>query len=163
MTRRRSAIPSTAWIFGAIAVAFCSSCREDARPDPRSRLTDPQAARRAVESSLEEWRRSPPLDLTTSTIRPVMFVDQQRRPGQRLREFAVLGEAEMDGCRRFQVKLSMEDADEPILTAYYVFGQDPIWVYRAEDFDMIMHMDKTMMEARAAEAAEPASGEKAER
>ena len=82
-----------------------------------------------------------------------MFVDQQRRPGRRLREFAILGEAEMDGCRRFQVKLSLADPDESILAAYYVFGQGPIWVYRAEDFDMIMHMDKTMMDARAAEAA----------
>jgi hypothetical protein len=121
-------------------------------------LTDAQAARRAVESALGEWRDSPPVDLTTPTIRPVMFVDQQRRPGQRLREFAVLGEAEMDGCRRFQVRLTLADLDDSILAAYYVFGQGPIWVYRAEDFDMIMHMDKTMMEAKAAEAAEAASG-----
>ena len=31
-------------------------------------------------------------------------------------------------------------------------------MYRAEDFDMIMHMDKTMMEARAAEAASGVTG-----
>ena len=161
MTRRPWAIPSMARIIVAIAVVFCPSCRQDARPDPRGRLPDAAAARRAVESSLEEWRHSPPLDLTTPAIRPVMFVDQQRRPGRRLREFAILGEAEMDGCRRFQVRLSLADPDESILTAYYVFGQGPIWVYRAEDFDMIMHMDKTMMEAQAAEAAEATSGEKA--
>jgi hypothetical protein len=163
MTRRPWAIPSSARLIVAFAIVFCPSCRQDGRPDPRGRLTDPQAARRAVESALEEWRKSPPHDLTTPTIRPVMFADQQRRPGRRLREFAVLGEAEMDGCRRFQVKLSLADPDESILTAYYVFGQDPIWVYRAEDFDMIMHMDKTMMEAQAAQAAEPAYGEKAGR
>jgi hypothetical protein len=159
MTRRPPTILSAARTFGAIAVVFCSSCREDARLDPRSRLPDAQAARRAVESSLEGWRQSPPLDLTTPSIRPVMFVDQQRQPGRRLREFAVLGESEMDGCRRFQVKLSLVDPDESILAAYYVFGQGPIWVYRAEDFDMIMHMDKIMMEAQAEEARVSAAGE----
>jgi hypothetical protein len=160
MRRRPLAIPSPAWIVGAFAMVFCPSCRPDPRPDPRGHLPDAQAARRAVESSLGEWRQSPPLDLTTTTIRPVVFVDQQRQPGRRLREFAVLGEAEMDGCRRFQVRLSMADPDESIITAYYVFGRDPIWVYRAEDFDMIMHMDKTMMAAQAEEARLRAAGDK---
>jgi hypothetical protein len=160
MTRRTSAIPITAWIVCTLAVLFCPSCRQEARPDPRRHVPDAPAARRAVEGSLEEWRRSPPIDLTTTTVRPVVFVDQQRQPGRRLRDFAVLGEAEMDGCRRFQVRLSLADPDESILTAYYVFGRDTIWVYRAEDFDMIMPMDKTMMEARAAEADMPTAGEK---
>jgi hypothetical protein len=75
-----------------------------------------------------------------------MFVDQQRQPGQRLREFAVLGETPgVKGCRRFVVKLSLEQPEDSILASYYVFGEGPVWVYRAEDFDMILHMDKSMM------------------
>jgi hypothetical protein len=75
-----------------------------------------------------------------------MFVDQQRQPGQRLREFAVRGETPgLKGCRRFVVKLSLEQPDESILASYYVFGEGPVWVYRAEDLDMILHMDKSMM------------------
>jgi hypothetical protein len=70
-----------------------------------------------------------------------MFVDQQRRPGQHLRSFALLGESEVEGCRRIQVKLSLEEPIESRLAAYYVFGQDPMWVYRTEDFDMIMHWE----------------------
>jgi hypothetical protein len=145
MHRRPPAIPSIGWLIAVVAVSSCPSCRRDARPNTRSRLPDAQVARRAVERSLAEWRDSPPLDLTTPTARPVMFVDQQRWPGRRLRAFAILGEAEAEGCRRFQVRLSLADPDESILAAYYVFGDDPIWVYRAEDFDMIMHMDKSMM------------------
>ena len=38
MTRRPSAIPSTAWIVGAFAVVFCPSCRQDARPGPAEPL-----------------------------------------------------------------------------------------------------------------------------
>jgi hypothetical protein len=75
-----------------------------------------------------------------------MFVDQQRQPGQRLRDFTVLGESPgAEGYRQLLVKLSLEEPDESLLVSYYVFGQGPIWVYRAEDFDMLMHMDKSMM------------------
>ena len=68
-------------------------------------------------------------------------MDQQRRPGQRLVAFALLGESESEGCRRFQVKLSLAEPEESRLVAYYVFGENPIWVYRSEDFDMIMHWE----------------------
>jgi hypothetical protein len=160
MHRRPSAIPIAGWLVAVLAVSICPSCRRDSRPpDPRGRLPDARVARQAVERSLEEWRDSPPLDLTTPKARPVMFVDQQRRPGRRLRGFAILSESEMEGYRRFQVRLSLADPDESILAAYYVFGQDPIWVYRAEDFDMIMHMDKSMMSEPDPAAGAPGSGD----
>ena len=159
MQRRPSAISGPGWIVGVLVLALCSSCRRDPAPDPRNRLPDARAACRAVETSLAEWRDAPPLDLTTPTVRPVMFVDQQRRPGRRLREFAVLGESEAEGCRRFRVRLSLADPDESVLVDYYVFGENPIWVYRAEDFDMIMHMDKSMMPAPDPAAGVPGSGD----
>ena len=159
MHRRPSAIPIAGRLIVILAVCIGSSCRQESRPpDPRGRSPDARAARRAVERSLEEWRDSPPRDVTTPKARPVMFVDQQRRPGRRLRAFAILGESEAEGCRRFQVRLSLADPDESILAAYYVFGEDPIWVYRAEDFDMIMHMDKSMMPAAGPAAGAPGPG-----
>jgi hypothetical protein len=159
MHRLPPAIPSPGWIVGLFAVVFCPSCHRDSGPAPRGRLPDARAARRAVESALAEWRAAPPLDLTTPTARPVMFVDQQRRPGRRLRGFAVLGESEAEGCRRFRVRLALADPDESILVDYYVFGEDPIWVYRTEDFDMIMHMDKSMMPAPGPADGAPETGD----
>jgi hypothetical protein len=159
MHRRPSAIPIAGWLIAVLAVSICPSCRRDSRPDPRGRLPDARVARRAVERSLEGWRDSPPLDLTTPKVRPVLFVDQQRRPGRRLLDFAILGESEAEGCRRFRVRLSLADPDELVLAAYYVFGEDPIWVYRSEDFDMIMHMDKSMMREPGPDAVAPGSGD----
>ena len=75
-----------------------------------------------------------------------MFVDQQRQPGQRLRQFTVLGEFQAEeGFRRYLVKLELDQPNETTHAFYYVFGQGPLWVYLAEDFDMIMHMDQSMM------------------
>jgi hypothetical protein len=163
MHRRPPSIRGARWIVAAFALAS-SSCQREPGPDPRGRWPEPRAARRAVEAALAEWRAAPPTDLTTPTRRPVMFVDQQRRPGRRLRDFAILGEAEADGYRRFRVRLSLADPDESSLVDYYVFGEDPTWVYRAEDFDMIMHMDKSMMSDpdTAAGVPVPGDGPKAE-
>jgi hypothetical protein len=144
MHRRLPTTRGAGWAVVVLALAS-PSCQQDPAPGPRGRLPDPRAARRAVEAALAEWRAAPPTDLTTPTRRPVMFADQQRRPGRPLRDFAILGESEADGCRRFRVRLSLAEPDESSLVDYYVFGEDPIWVYRAEDFDMIMHMDKSMM------------------
>jgi hypothetical protein len=145
MQRRPPAVANPGWIVGLFAAIFCPSCQQAPEPGKRGHLPDPPAARRAVETALGQWHDAPPTDLTTPAIRPVMFVDQQRRPGRPLSGFAILGESEADGALRFRVKLSLADPDESLLVDYYVFGQDPTWVYRAEDFDMIMHMDKSMM------------------
>jgi hypothetical protein len=123
------------------------SCTLDSPPpDPGRHLTDPQSAREALEKSLNAWRESPDIERTANVLKPILFVEQQQPAGQRLSGFEVLGEtAGYEGYRRYLVRLFLENPDESPTVAYYVFGQGPIWVYRAEDFDMIMHMDKSMM------------------
>ncbi len=141
MSRRSLTIRKRGVLIGACALLVCSSCGKAPRQEPPSLLPDLTVARQAVESALDEWRASPQADTTSATRRSLIFVDQQRQPGQRLREFAILGESEVDNCRRFVVRLSLAEPDESMLAAYFVFGKDPIWVYRAEDFDMTMQMD----------------------
>jgi len=138
-------------------VIVCSSCGADARPGPKARLPDPQLARRAVESSLGAWQLSADLATTSSPSPSIVFVDQQRRGGQRLRSFSLLGESESEGCRRFQVKLTLVDPEESKLVAYNVFGEDPIWVYRSEDFDMIMHWECSVPDDPPVTTAPPRS------
>ena len=143
MTTRPTSTRNAVWIIAAQSLVLCSSCGTVTRSDFRDHLADARQARRAVEESLERWRKSPEPERTVPRIQPVMFVDQQRKPGQRLREFTILGETPgIKGCRRFVVKLSLEQPEESILASYHVFGEGPIWVYRSEDLDMILHMDK---------------------
>lgn len=160
MKRHLSSIRNLVWLSSGLAVVICSSCGTASRPDPERYLPNPGDARRAVEESLEGWRNVPAPESTAAKAGPVTFVDQTRKPGQRLREFAILGVAAgVDGCRRFQVKLALEEPDETIFASYYVFGQGPIWVYRAEDFEMMMHMDPMTKEASP---PAPATGTPAE-
>ncbi len=149
MSRQPSSIRIAGLICGALALMIGSSCRMDAPEQPPSLLPDRSVARQALERSLEEWRTSPQSD-TTASGRSVIFVDRERQPGQKLREYAVLGDSEVDNRRRFVTRLSLAEPDESILAAYYVFGNDPIWVYRAEEFDRMMNMDMDMAPAAPA-------------
>jgi hypothetical protein len=135
---------------GVIALALSPACGTDPRPDRGRYLPEPDVSFRAIEEALRAWQNSPRIERTATVIRPIMFVEQQQPPGQRLRGFDILGETpgyEDEGIRRFLVRLSLADPEDSVVAAYYVFGQGPVWVYRSEDFDMIMHMDKAMMPA----------------
>ena len=137
-------IRKTGWLIGAVTAILGLSCSAEPPEKQPSLLPDPRVAREAVQSALEEWRTSPAAETTAAPGRTVNFVDQQRQPGQKLREFSILGETAVDNRRRFVVRLKLAEPDETTLAAYYVFGrigEDPIWVYRAEDFDMMMNMD----------------------
>jgi hypothetical protein len=129
-----------------LTLVIGSSCGPSSPPDRASHLPTAEAAGQAVETALRAWQESPDVERTVTAIRPIMFVDQQQPPGQRLIKFNILGESPgHEGYRRFRVKLFLEHPGESIVVSYNVFGQGPIWVYRAEDLDMIMHMDKSMM------------------
>jgi hypothetical protein len=142
-----------------LAVICCSACDSDSRSNLARNLPRAETARRAIEGALQAWQKTPLMERTTTTIRPVMFVDQQQPQGQQLREYHILGETpgyEAEGYRRFLVRLFLAEPEDTVVATYYVFGQDPMWVYRSEDFDMIMHMDKSMMPTPP---AHPAIGE----
>lgn len=133
---------------GILGVGLCSACGARPTPDRSRHVPAAAAARRAVEGALGAWLDSRWIERTTATIRPIMFVEQQQPAGQRLLGFDVLGETpgyEAEGYRRFLVRLRLAEPDDSVVAAYYVFGREPTWVYRAEDFDMVMHMDKSMM------------------
>ena len=145
VTRRLVVFGSLGSLLVALAAIFYET-RGNAPPPSLSPLPDPLAARVAVEKSLANWRDSMATEMTPSKSEALVFVDQQRRPGQRLRAFAVLGDFDLETCRCFKVRLDLDEPEESILATYYVFGHDPMWVYRAEDFDMIMHWEHQMAE-----------------
>ncbi len=131
------------WLALAVIAIACPACEPASgpRPPPRKLLPDSRIARRALEAALEEWRDSPQTDSAAAAGRSLIFVDRQRRPGQKLSKFEILSESEVDNLRRVVVRLELTDPGETVLAPYYVFDRSPIWVYRAEDFDMMMNMD----------------------
>jgi len=110
-------------------------------------------ARQALEAALAAWRDAPS-PLPASFDSPaVKFVDKQRRPGQRLVSFEVLGRSEVENARQFTVRLRLEDESAPRLVRYNILGRNPVWVFRLEDYEAIAHWDMDM--TRPASAADP--------
>jgi hypothetical protein len=107
-----------------------AGCRQQL--DPNRYFPSEPVARQAVEAALEAWRAGRESSITLGTAK-VMFADGQRKPGQRLKRFTILGEAPGDAPRCYSVRLSLDEPAEEVRVRYVVLGLDPILVERHED------------------------------
>jgi hypothetical protein len=101
-------------------------------------------ARHALELSLSTWRdATSPLPVSFD-IPAVQFVDQLRKPNQRLLSFQILRQTEIENARQFTVKLNLEGDETPQLVKYNVLGRQPVWVFRLENYEMTAHWEHFM-------------------
>jgi hypothetical protein len=132
----------TCWVMVAAGPAGCNGW--NASPTSPGYLPGWAEARQSLESALSAWRDAPS-PLPDSFDSPaVIFVDQQRRPGQRLRSFAILGQSEVENARQFTVRLHLDQEESPLLVRYNVVGRNPVWVFRLEDYERISHWEHPM-------------------
>jgi hypothetical protein len=131
-------------------------CSARERPGPFHKFV-PEAgpARRALESVLTAWQRASTPSSASLDQPGVKFVDQHRTPGQRLLSFQILGGTEVENARQFTVRMIFDHADVPALVRYNIFGRDPIWVYRLEDYELISHWEHKMDEPAPPQAPAP--------
>lgn len=47
-------------------------------------------------------------------------------------------------ARPFAVRLVLDKPSETVATRYLVMGQDPLWVFRQEDFERMLHWEHKM-------------------
>jgi hypothetical protein len=124
-----------------ILVAGCS----DPAAEPARFYPPPDRAQSALEAALTAWREgAAPGPVPGATHPAVECVDGQRPAGRKLVGFAVLGVAPGDGPRVFTVKLTFDGPGDPVRARYVVFGVDPVWVFRHEDYDMLNHWGHPM-------------------
>ena len=82
------------------------------------------------------WRDTPSPHPYPWTFRGVQFVDQKRKPDQRLSSFQILGQTEIENARQFTVRLNLDGEESPQLVKYNVLGRNPVWVFRLDDYEM---------------------------
>ncbi len=138
----------TCWLMVAAGLTGCNGWNDS--PPPPGYLPGWAEARQSLESALSAWRNAPsplPDSLDSSAV---IFVDKQRRPGQRLRSFAILGQSEVENARQFTVRLHLDQEESPMLVRYNVLGRNPVWVFRLEDYERISHWEHSMEEPATA-------------
>jgi hypothetical protein len=127
----------------ALLLAAGAGC--EGRPGYDRFIPADGAARAHLETALAAWRDGRPTAPVESPDRPaVHLVDTHRKDGQRLKAFTVLGPAPGDFPRCYAVRLALAQPDEELRARFVVIGQDPVWVMRYEDFEMIAHWDHPM-------------------
>jgi hypothetical protein len=144
---------SLAWPVLAWALATGCSGWHEQKESPAYMPGWPEA-RSAVERALASWRDAGPTEPPPTESQTVMFLDRQRRPGDRLRSFAILGQSDVENVRQFTVRLQIEGEPSPRLVRYNVLGRNPSWVFRLEDFEQICHWEHPMNELSSTPRAE---------
>ncbi len=128
--------------FGSCLLASCAfialGCRD--RPSTERFVPAPDLARHALEEALRSWQQGRPPGRIEGLAHPeVILVDNCRRPEQTLEQFTILGETPGEGPRCFAVRLRLQNPEETQRLRFVVFGIDPLWVYRYEDYEMMIH------------------------
>jgi hypothetical protein len=98
-------------------------------------------ARRALETALTAWQDGQGPGQADTGPPVIQVVDTHRRPGQTLESYEILGEVMADGPRCYTVRLSLDNPSEEQKVRFVVLGIDPLWVFRQEEFEMILHWE----------------------
>lgn len=126
-----------------VVLTACAGC--SSKPQGYDQVVPPPAmAQQALSAALQDWQQGRSAGRIDRVSPPVVVVDSHRSPTQPLEKFEVLGEVPAENARSFSVRLSLAHPDEQVLARYNVFGRDPVWVFRLEDYEMISHWEHAM-------------------
>lgn len=100
----------------------------------------------AIRRTLETWKAGLPTGPIPETKPVIHVTDTGRKPGQILEAYTILGESRGTAGRSYAVTLNLANPAEVVKTKYLVVGIDPLWVFRQEDYELLMHWDHHMPE-----------------
>jgi len=105
-----------------------------------------EIAQMALSRALKTWREGGPAGEIVDS-KPMIFVtDSNRKEAQKLIDFRILGETPGLSGRTYAVELELAYPSERLKAEYIVVGIDPLWIFRREDYELLMHWDHHMSE-----------------
>ena len=105
-----------------------------------------EIAHMALSRALKTWRVGGPAGEIVDS-KPMIFVtDSSRKEAQKLIDFRILGETPGLSGRTYAVELELAYPSERLKAEYIVVGIDPMWIFRREDYELLMHWDHHMSE-----------------
>jgi hypothetical protein len=133
----------------ALGVAGCGG-------KARSFTPSEAVAENAVRRTLEAWKAGLPTGPLPDSKPVIHVTDEGRKPGQVLEDYTILGETRGTAGRSFAVTLNLAHPREEVKTKYLVVGIDPLWVFRQEDYELLMHWDHHMPDSNDVGSKQPA-------
>jgi hypothetical protein len=145
------------WLAVASFVAGCG----DARRGPEEFVAPClESAKAALVASLDAWKADRRASGVMIGSKPAIGVVDSARADRPLLDYEIVGPLMVAGkARPFAVRLVLDEPREAVATRYLVMGQDPLWVFRQEDFERMLHWEHPMdAQATTASAAANAKG-----
>lgn len=110
-------------------------------------LAPPESAtaKQVLADSLEMWKQGHRQSGVMTGIKPKIGIVDSTRGERGLKSFEIIGPLTLFGkARPFAVRLELENPPETTVVRYFVLGNDPLWIYRDEDFERTMHWEHKM-------------------
>jgi hypothetical protein len=151
-------------------ICLTAGCLGQGEPTGNARyVPSEETARRALDAALSAWAAGQPPGQVSAGPPAVYLIDNHRRPGQTLTAYEVLGPVPGEGPVLLAARLTLASPDPGSEAArgqvrlqeeraqFVIFGIDPLWVYRQEDFEMMIHMDHPSDDGKSPRPAVPPS------
>lgn len=97
-----------------------------------------------MSSALDAWKAGQPSGPVANTSPLVHVTDTNRKPEQQLVDYKILGEKPSSHGRTFMVELKLASPTQQLKAEYIIVGIDPLWIFRREDYELLMHWDHHM-------------------
>lgn len=159
----RRPLPVWSWVLLACVVspvavwAWWSSGGSVGRSDAEFIPSD-AVCESALGQAFEAWSAGAAAGPVAGTS-PVVHVTDSTRVKQRpLLSWEILGRVPGNAPSCFAVRLQLDQPQEERRERYVVIGIDPLWVFRHEDYDLLLHWEHPM-EPVVGEPSQAVSGE----
>jgi hypothetical protein len=121
-------------------VSLLAGC--GASPAPYATTSD--QARTSLETALTAWRDGKPCAPIAGTP-SIEVADSNWQAGQQIESFQIGDEQEnANGTKQFAVTMKMKKPPGDKSFQYVIFGRDPVWVCREEDYKLMSNMDASV-------------------
>ena len=137
-------------------VALTSGCRDE----PDLMVPPPiELSRSSLAKALEAWKAGSPAGGKLLGSSPGIGVVDTLQAERRLIDFEIVGPLfALPEARPFAVRLTVDSPREVLPVRYVVLGRDPIWVFRQEDYELILHWEHKMPKDDSKDALSPTQG-----
>lgn len=141
-TRKRS----RRWMLRWLAVAgLAAGCGHARRGSDEIAVPGLEASKAALVAALEAWKADRRASGVLIGSKPSIGIVDAARADRALLEYEVVGPLMVvEKARPFAVRLVLDAPRETVTTRYLILGEDPLWVFRQEDFERMLHWEHKM-------------------
>ena len=132
-------------LLAACLAIVCAGCEGAANGPADFAPPDVVASRAALVVALDAWQAGGRRSGVIVGAKPAVGIVDSARVDRPLIGYEIVGPLMPVGkARPFAVNLVLDAPREAVATSYLILGLDPLWVYRRDDFDRMLHWEHGM-------------------